>query len=311
MGGVSTIWAPLHRALKRVPLGSAGFPLNAAPNVDYLGSGIQDHRLPYNAGGSSATLPGIMGWHGGFYTTANIVPSTAAVNNIAAAANPASGTPLTLVASTGAGITVLTTAAPAFFMPTALKLTAGCVIDGLPTTYNFGANGNFTTGFYNRGTYVGRCVSVSGVASGSGGTVLIKGYDAYGFPMSQLVTVAAGANTVNTTKAFKVVTSATPNFTDTHTLSVGTADVFGVGLFSNLAQDLQISWNNTLITAQTTGYTAGDATVPATTTTGDVRGTYAVQSGSDGTKRLVIRQSIVISAALTNPTTGLFGQPQV
>lgn len=312
MGGVSTIFAPLHRALGRVSNpGSGAPPLNAAPSLDFLGSGLQDHRLPYNSRGSSANQPGIIGFIGDVLPTVNIVPSTAAVANIAAAANPTSGTPLTLVSVSGAGITVLSPAAPNTFQPTGLVLSAGVVIDGLSAVYAFGAGGNFNTSFYNRSTYTGRCVSISGVASGSGGTVLVRGYDAYGYPMSQLVTVAAGANTVNTLKAFKAITSVTPNFTDTHTLSVGTADIFGFPLYANLPSDIYIVYNNTVVTALGTGFTAGDTTTPATNLTGDVRGTYAVQSATDGTKRLNIRQSIVLASVNTNPTTGLWGQPQV
>lgn len=308
MGDVSTIWAPLHRALARMA-NPNGLPKNAAPSMDFLASGLQDHRLPYNKRGSSALQPGIVGWYGsGQPIVANLVPSTAAVNNIAAAANPSSGVALPLVSSTGAGITVLTTAAPARFQPTGLVLAAGVVIDGLPAFFGFGES--LVTAFYSRATVVGRCLSVSGVASGSGGNVTINGYDCYGFPMSQTVTVAAGANTVNTTKAFKAVTSVIPAFTDTHTLSVGTADIFGFGILASFISDVEIFWNNALITANT-GFVAADTTSPATKVTGDVRGTYAVQSASDGTKRLTMKVSPTLGSILTNPTTGLFGVPQV
>jgi hypothetical protein len=312
MGAVTTFWAPVHRALARMSnLANAGFPLNAAPSLDFLASGIQDHRLPYNARGSSAAQPGIIGWYGGASPlVANYVPSAIATNNIAAAANPTSGTAMTLRASTGAGITVLSTAAPAFFPTPGVSVSAGVAIDGLPSFHAFGSGGNFTTGFYNRATCVGRCVSVTGVGSGSGGTVTIRGYDCYGYAMTQTVTVGAGANTVNTTKAFKVVASVTPNFTDTHTLAVGTADVFGFGLLASFFGDVSINWNSAVITAST-GFTAAVTTSPATATTGDVRGTYATQDASDGTKRLMMSVTPTLGAILTNPTTGLFGVAQI
>ena len=310
MGATTTFWAPVHRALARFSnTSNAGFPLNAAPSLDFLASGIQDHRLPVNSRGSSVTQPGIMGWYGGADPTViHYVPSAIATANIAALANVTSGTAMTLVSSTGAGITVLSTTAPAFFMPTGTSVGAGVAIDGLPSVHAFGANGNFQTGFYSRSTYVGRGVSITGVSSGAGGAFLVSGYDVYGYPMTQTITVGAGVNTVNSTKAFKVITSVVPQFTDAHNYSVGTADIFGFGIAANYFADVSINWNSVAITAST-GFTAAVATT-ASATTGDVRGTYAVQTASDGTKRLVVSVTPTLSAILSNPTTGLFGVAQ-
>lgn len=311
MGASTAFWAPVHRVLARVAIGGAGFPLNASPSLDYLASGIQDHRLPYNSRGSSPTQPGVVGWYGQATTrTVNYVPSTIATANIAALANAVSGTAMVLRASTGAGITVLSTSAPATFQPTGRILSAGVVIDGLPTLVAFGTAGNFNTSFYNRSTYVSRAVSITGVSGGAGGAFLVSGYDIYGFPMSQTVTVAAGVNTVNSTKTFKAISSVVPQFSDAHNYSVGTADVFGFGLYINLFEATFVHWNGTFITAST-GFTAGDTTSPATAATGDVRGTYAVQSASDGVKRLSLSSAPVLTAIQTNPTTGLFGVAQV
>lgn len=313
MGAVSTIWAPLHRALGRYSnTGNAGLPLNAAPSVDFLGAGIQDHRMAYNARGSSATQPGIVGWYGAaFPITADYAPSAVTTANIAANQHLTNGTPMTLVSASGAGITVLSASAPAFFMPTGLSQAAGVVIDGLPSLHVFGANGNFQTGFYNRGTYVGRGVSVTAASGATGGAIIIAGLDIYGYPMTQSVTAGAGS-TVNTLKAFKAVLSATPQFSDSsHNYSIGTADIYGFGILATYWGDVSVNWNNTLATANT-GFVTADTTSPATNATGDVRGTYAVQgASSDGTKRLVMRVSPTLGSLVTSPTTGLFGQPQV
>lgn len=313
MGGVTTFWAPVHRALARKSnLSDLGFPLSAAPSLDFLASGIQDHRLPYNSRGSSANQPGIVGWYGAATTvTVNSVPAAAATANIAALANAANGVAMTLRPATGAGITVLSPAAPATFFPTGLVLSAGVIIGALPSLISFGTqvSGGFNTSFYSRDNNFARCISITGVAGGAGGAFLVSGYDQYGYKMSQLLPVGAGAVTANSTKAFKAITSVVPQFTDAHNYSVGTADIFGFGMYTNFWESTLIRYNGGLIVAST-GFTAGDTTTPATTT-GDVRGTYAVQSATDGVKRLSMGATPTITALAVNPTTGLFGQPQV
>lgn len=311
MGGVSTVWAPLHRPLKRVPLGSAGFPLNAAPSLDFLASGIQDHRLGYNSLGSSANQPGIVGWYGGgggLTCIANYIPSQITTANIAAGAHAVNGTAMTLVSTSGSGITVLSTSAPATFWPTGTVQSTGVVIDGLPSLHAFGTAGNFTTAFYNRGTYVGRGVSITGVSGGTGGHFLVSGLDIYGYPMTQNINATSGATTTNSTKAFKCIISVTPLFSDAHNYSVGTADIFGFGILTSFFGDTLINWPATVITANT-GFTAA-VTTTASATTGDVRGTYALQTPSDGTSRLVIYAAPTVGSLVTNPTTGLFGVAQ-
>lgn len=149
----------------------------------------------------------------------------------------------------------------------------------------------------------------------------VNGYDVYGYPMSEAIT-ANGATTVSGKKAFKYITSVTAPAAGTRgaTITVGTGDVFGFPLYSAGFQGITTSastFNNqdvaifygtppVAITA-TTGYLGGDATT-ATTTTGDTRGTYAVQSASDGTRRLIIHQTP--SALFVNSMTGLFGVAQ-
>ena len=65
-------------------------------------------------------------------------------------------------------------------------------------------------------------------------------------------------------------------------------------------------WNNATIAAST-GYLAAVLTTP-TATTGDVRGTYALQSAaSNGTLRVMATQTPI--AGNLNNAVGLFGQP--
>jgi len=109
---------------------------------------------------------------------------------------------------------------------------------------------------------------------------------------------------VNSTKAFKFIYSVTPQFTDAHNYSVGTADIFGFPMQVQSFDECLLYWNSALITAST-GFVAADTTSPATAATGDVRGTYAVQSSSDGTKKLAM--VVQIAASRQASATGLFG----
>jgi len=160
---------------------------------------------------------------------------------------------------------------------------------------------------WNPQALVARAVSVTGSASATGGNITINGYDIYGVPMSEVIAAPASATTVNGKKAFKYISSVVPAFTDAHNYSVGTTDIYGFPLRSDFFSDVAINYNAAAITANT-GYVAAVTTSPATTTTGDVRGTYALQSASDASKRLAIRQFIL--PANMNSTTGLFGVTQ-
>ena len=164
-----------------------------------------------------------------------------------------------------------------------------------------------TVYLWNPQAVVSRAVSVTGSSSATGGNILISGYDIYGVPMSEVIAAPASATTVNGKKAFKYIASVVPQFTDAHNYSVGTTDIYGFPLRADFFSDVSINYNNAVITANT-GFTATVTTSPATTGTGDVRGTYALQSAADGSKRLSIRQFILPANA--GSITGLFGVTQ-
>jgi hypothetical protein len=164
-----------------------------------------------------------------------------------------------------------------------------------------------TISLWNPQAMVSRAVSVTGSSSATGGNILISGYDIYGVPMSEVIAAPASATTVNGKKAFKYISSVVPAFTDAHNYSIGTTDIYGFPLRSDNFGDVSINYNATGITANT-GYTAAVTTSPATTSTGDVRGTYALQSAADASKRLVVRQ--FITPANIGSITGLFGVTQ-
>jgi hypothetical protein len=176
----------------------------------------------------------------------------------------------------------------------------------------FGAAG--TVQLWNPSCMISRAVSVTcSSASGTGGAVVVRGFDVYGLPMTESITIAPGtATTANGKKAFKYIYSVTPAFTDaTYNYSIGTQDVVGFPIRSDFFQpgtdvDVALMMNNAAITA-TTGYTAADITTPSATT-GDVRGTYALQTASNGTLRYVVTQSPSLANIAT--ASGLFGSTQ-
>lgn len=120
-----------------------------------------------------------------------------------------------------------------------------------------------------------RGLRITGVASGTGGNFLIAGADKYGMPMSQLLAGPVGAATTWTSKNFGYIFSITPQFTDAHNYSVGTADQFGFAIRSTLYEDMAIFFAATWMST-TTGYVAAVLTQPATPSTGDVRGSLLV-----------------------------------
>lgn len=150
-------------------------------------------------------------------------------------------------------------------------------------------------------------------ASGTGGVFTVNGLDVFGFPMTEQITSAPGSSlTVSGLKAWKYIKSITPNFTDaTYTYSVGTNDVVGFPIRSDNFQpgaslDLAMMMNNAIVTA-TTGYLVSVKTT-ATATTGDVRGTYALQTASNGTLAFSVNQSPL--APNVNSAVGLYGVTQ-
>jgi hypothetical protein len=276
------------------------------PGAMLGGNGLIDPRVNYNV-----TRKGWIGIGVGDYRVLSAVPATLGLGTVAAAAHVVNGVAMVLGAAS-AGITVVGVGG---FVPPGnpgVTIPAGAlVLDGLPTLINYGladSNGNYNNNAYNNSSLLSRAVSITGVGAGAGGNLLVSGWDAYGYPLTQLVTVAAGVNTVATLKAFKFIGSVVPQFTDAQNYSVNTTDVFGIPMRAAIFSETIIHWNETLITANT-GFVGAVATSPSTNLLGDVRGTYAVQSASDNAKRLTIR----VSPGQVNLATsvGVFGVTQV
>lgn len=148
-----------------------------------------------------------------------------------------------------------------------------------------------------------RCVSLTSAANISAVNFTIKGFDPYGQPLTQTL-AGPNANTVNTLKAFFSVVSVAANGAVGTNTSVGSSDIFGMPLaVVDTGYVDRVGWNSTL--ANDTGtFVAADTTSPATAATGDVRGTYAPTSASNGVKRLVM-ELLLTGAAVGAQATRL------
>jgi hypothetical protein len=295
----------------------AGNNPDKAPSLFDLGLGILDGRAGYNQ-----TRAGAIGWYGfGDCVVLDYVPSALSTTSMAAAQVPTAGTALTLVTATGAGITVLASALTVWSSGNVVPAGA-LAIDGPPTLIaaidslpNL-ATGNATLMFYSPATTAARNVQIASAGNDSAATFTVAGYDVYGFPMHEAIT-GANVGTAQGKKAFKFVVSITPSGTlSGSNVSAGQGDKYGFNLKATNVGYTSIWWNGVQAANTTTpfgtasAYTFADTTNPATSTTGDVRGTIYVGTAtpSNGTDRLTI--IIAPSMISLSGTYGLYGVTQ-
>ena len=194
------------------------------------------------------------------------VPQAKLTTNIVAAVITTAST-LTLAA--GAGVTSVTTTSGATVLqldcPRAVSTTTGA---GSPTSVN----------------------------------ITVSGYDYYGQAMSEVIaTGTAASTTVNGKKAFYQISSVVSSGASVVTIAVGTTDILGAPLrITDRGYVCRAGWDNTL--AEDAGTMTVAATATATTTTGDVRGTYLPSSAADGVKRLVMEIALPAIAVGPNAT---------
>jgi hypothetical protein len=158
---------------------------------------------------------------------------------------------------------------------------------------------------------VPRAVTFTSAADISAVNMTITGRDQYGVLLTQ-VRAGPNANTVATTKTFfQIISVAASAAVGTNT-SVGFNDTLGLPYrITDGGYIVKAGWAGAL--AQDGGtFTAADATTPATTATGDVRGRYLPSSAANGTRRLVFTYVIPGIGSGPNATdTGLYGVTQV
>ena len=210
----------------------------------------------------------------------DVIPQTLQTANIAASQTPAAAGNLTLTAGTSAKSVVRTDGT------TVIQLDVARAVQ-LTT-----ASGTITTS---------RNLTVSG-------------YDYYGQSMTEVIatgTTSSAVANVSGKKAFYQISSIAISGALPVAITVGTTDVLGFPLrIFDAGYVVRVGWNNTLANDAGT-FVAADMTTPATSTTGDVRGTYVPSSASNGIKRLVAVIALPGIASGPNATrTGALGVTQ-
>jgi len=188
-------------------------------------------------------------------------------------------------------------------VPVALSATAVAAAQAVAGAGNLTINGASATGGVATFDVPRTITIVSTNAGDTSQTATVTGTDVYGLAMSELIAFN-GTTAVTGQKAFKTVTRVAISAALTGNGSVGSTDVFGFPFRANTRNYVLTAWNGAFVTTGT--FAAADATV-ATTTTNDVRGTYAVPDAADGSKRLTLWMYIFDD----DTQTGLYGVTQV
>ncbi len=161
---------------------------------------------------------------------------------------------------------------------------------------------------------VGRSASAAATAiviNGLEEMVLSDGTLGAGAAMSEQITGPVGNGvSVLGNKAFRYIAYPNGVRASGNTVSsveIGIVDRVGFPIAVRDGGDIDIFWNGVPITVST-GLTLADTTSPATTTTGDVRGTWPLASAAQGTRRL----TAWIYVRNADTYVGVYGQaPQV
>lgn len=154
---------------------------------------------------------------------------------------------------------------------------------------------------------VPRAVSVASAGNDTGVTFTVSGYDFLGQLQTEAITGASGA-TATGKKAFASLWQIAASGATASTITAGTSNVFGLPMaVADAGYIVHPGWAGALADDAGT-FVAADATTPATSTTGDVRGTYLPSSAANGARRLVL--AIHTTAIQVGPNAtfaGLYG----
>lgn len=219
--------------------GSANQNPEAGPAMFIHGQALLDGRFPFTFKPGQGFGSPTCGWLNGLSCVAiDQVPSAIADNNIAASQSPGATAALTLVSSSGAGITVGTSITRA---DTGATVTGLLAIDTAMSTVTFGEAA--TLQIWDPTKAIARNVRITSGGDDSGIVYTVTGYDLYGYPLSEAIT---GANTsiASGIKGFKYIASITHTGSVAGTVKVGTGDVISLPIRVDRIPYLTAWWGN-------------------------------------------------------------------
>lgn len=181
-------------------------------------------------------------------------------------------------------------------VPATISATAVCAAQAIGAAGNATINGGSASGGVATFNCCRNVSIVSSSASDTTQTVTVTGTDFWGQAQTSTLTIN-GTTTVNGLKGFKTITSVAVSAVFVGNLSVGMGDTFGLPYrVTDAGYLLRTGWAGAVADNAGT-FTAAD-TATATSTTGDVRGTFLpATSASNGTRRLVIAIGLTAIAA--------------
>lgn len=285
------------------------------PSTFDLGNSFADPRPAYNYKPGNAVGSKVLGLYDsvGFV---DFIPGAISSNGLVSnGSSGLGGTTLTLT-STGAGVASTTIVAPESGLAVTVINIGSTVSGSSQASLAYGQSG--TMACWNPQAGTGRNITIAMSSNLDGGSFTVLGRDMYGFKMSE--TLAAGSTTITGKKAFKYITSIQASTTLTSTgFLIGYGDIYGFPLKFTYATGnsaVYFSSNSSTLTAgaiSSATLVLASTVATQTSTTPDVRGTYASTIASNGTVRLQIFQGIdafLVSQITASDQSALFGATQ-
>lgn len=288
-----------------------------APNVNDAGDSMMDPRAPYVYQPGSASNTKTWAWWDN-YGSVDCKPGIISSVGISSAQQPVAGTALSLSTTSSGCITAGVTLIPASNPNTTVSVLA---IDStyatVPVGLACGQTGAIT--MWDPQIALSRAIVIeksSATSDDSAGTYTIQGYDIYGYKMTETITgtSSTGSTSYVSQKAFKYIQSITPGGTiGATTVQVHPSPgLYGFPLAVRAGWQAEmwmgLSSNMVQVTTQSSLLVYG-STVTNTSTTPDVRGTWASTNLSSNSSNFVYirvrpRPQDIYNMTTTVTTTG-------